>query len=244
MSHSEQFTIIGHRGCAAEAPENTLASFSLAMQQGCDAIELDVHLSADDDLIVCHDRTIDRTTDRQGAIRQLTTAELKQADAGKWFHEKYAGETIPLLEEVLDLVPPSINLNIEIKDSCGGRIEPKLVELLTRRDRMSNVIVTSFDFKSLCALKRQAPEIKIGLTYSNNFVHHYQVTQLVDVPVYSIHPNFLRIDKQDVQEALSRGLKVYAYTVNTEREMQEVIDYGVSGILTDCPGKLAALLGR
>lgn len=236
--------VFGHRGCKAEAPENTLVSFSLALEQGCEALELDIHLSADNDIIVCHDRTIDRTTDRQGAIRQLTTAELKQADAGKWFDAKYAGEKIPLLEEVLDLVPPSVFLNIEIKDSCGGEIESRLIELLTRRNRMANAVVTSFDYKSLCILKRQAPDIKIGLTYSNDFVHHHQVTQLVDVPVYSIQPSHLRINRQDVQDALSRGLQVFAYTVNAEPDMLRVIDYGVSGILTDCPGKLLALLNR
>src|SRR5690554_5973778 len=132
MSKSE-LIVIGHRGCAAEAPENTLASFSLALQQKCDAIELDIQLSADNDIVVCHDRTIDRTTDRRGPVRQLTTAELKQADAGKWFDVKYAGERIPLLEEVLDLVPPSVELNIEIKNSCDGEIEPRLVDLLKRK---------------------------------------------------------------------------------------------------------------
>ncbi|WP_214626985.1 glycerophosphodiester phosphodiesterase [Paenibacillus agaridevorans] len=234
--------VIGHRGCAAEAPENTLASFSLALQQKCDAIELDVQLSADNEIVVCHDRTIDRTTDRKGAIRQLTAAELKQADAGRWFHEQYAGERIPLLEEVLDLVPPSITLNIEIKDSCGGEIEPRLVDLLKRKDRMSNIIVVSFDFKSLSLVKRIASDIPIGLTYSNNFVDHHRLTELVDIPVYSLHPNFIHINKADVEEALSRGLKVFAYTVNTEGDMKKVLDYGLTGILTDCPGKLKALL--
>jgi len=241
MSKSE-LIVIGHRGCAAEAPENTLASFALAVQQKCDAIELDIQLSADNDIVVCHDRTIDRTTDRRGAIRQLTTAELKQADAGRWFDEKYAGERIPLLEEVLDLVPPSIELNIEIKNSCDGEIEPRLIELLKRKNRISNVIIVSFDFRSLSLVKRIEPDLRIGLTYSNNLVDHYRLTELVDIPVYSLHPNFIYINKRDVEQALSRGLQVFAYTVNSESDMKQVIDYGVSGILSDCPGKLRAIL--
>lgn len=83
--------VIGHRGAAGEAPENTLASFRLALEQGADAVELDVHMSADGEIIVCHDATVNRTTDGQGAISTMSTAELRQLDAGRWFHERLPG---------------------------------------------------------------------------------------------------------------------------------------------------------
>ncbi|WP_281166722.1 glycerophosphodiester phosphodiesterase [Paenibacillus ginsengihumi] len=124
--------VIGHRGAAGEAPENTLASFRLALEQGADAVELDVHMSADGEIIVCHDATVNRTTDGQGAISTMSTAELRQLDAGRWFHERFAGERLPLLEEAFRLVPDNIMIHVEIKCPYSVRLEERLLGLLAR----------------------------------------------------------------------------------------------------------------
>ncbi|QJD87243.1 glycerophosphodiester phosphodiesterase [Cohnella herbarum] len=234
--------IIAHRGAAGEAPENTLAAFRLGMEQGCDAIELDIHLSKDGEIIVCHDETIDRTSDGTGAIRELTVAEIKRADAGGWFSEKYAGERIPLLEEVFELVPSSIMINIEIKSSFEQRLETTLARLLRRTARLSSVVVSSFDFNCLAVLKQIEPEARIGLLYEDKATLADPTNQLT-VPVYSLHPYFGKLDIEDAREAVRQGLRVYPWTVNGEEQIRLMIEYGVSGVITDYPGRMKKILG-
>jgi len=233
---------IAHRGAKGEAPENTLAAFRLGVDQGCDAIELDIHLSKDGELIVIHDATLDRTTDMTGRVHELTVEEIKQADAGRWFHESFAGERVPLLEEVFDAVPPHIMINVEIKDSYGRKLEQALVELMKRKNRVDQVVVSSFDHKSLLFLKLLEPEVRLGLLYDVNLGRHSGLVSTIGAPVYSLHPNFKRIDKEDVRDAVEQGLQVYPYTINREEDMLQAIEYGVSGIITDYPARLKALL--
>jgi glycerophosphoryl diester phosphodiesterase len=239
---TSDFLVMAHRGSMGQAPENTMAAFQLVMDQGCNAIELDIHLSKDGEIIVCHDATLDRTTDMTGYINEMTVQELKKADAGKWFHEQYVGQRLPLLEEVFDLVPPHILLNIEIKESYGRQLELKLLELLKKRNRIDSVILSSFHMKSLRFLKESEPEVKIGLIYNCNFIQHREAANLVGVPVYSLHPNFHNIDQENIVDAITHGLKVFPYTINDEKEMKEAISYGVSGIITNFPARLRSII--
>lgn len=241
MSQTNNMMIIAHRGAAGEAPENTLAAFALGLEQGCTGIELDVHLSKDGEIIVCHDTTLNRTSDRQGAIGDLTVAEIKQADAGRWFHERFAGERVPLLEEVFDLVPRDVQINVEIKAGVQ-QLVPALVDLLKRKDRLDSVFVSSFDFDCLERLKELEPEARIGLLYKISMTNHYRMAALLDCPVFSLHPHWSVLTKQNVSAATSRGLSVYPWTVNKEEDMRTMIGYGVSGIITDFPGRLKSLL--
>lgn len=242
--HTQRPLIIAHRGAAGESPENTLGAFRLGLEQGCEAIELDVHLSKDGELIVCHDSTLNRTTDMTGSICEMTVAELKKADAGRWFHEKYEGERLPLLEEVFELVPPHIMINVEIKGSYDRKLEPALAKLLRKANRLSSVVVSSFDFKSLVSLKLLEPEVQIGLLYDVNMVRHASLASTLGVPVFSLHPNFDRLDAEDVRDAVQQGLQVYPYTINDEERMRRAIQFGVSGIITDYPGRLKQLLAE
>ncbi|MDR6883325.1 glycerophosphodiester phosphodiesterase [Bacillus sp. 3255] len=234
--------VIAHRGARGEAPENTLAAFRLGLEQGCDAIELDIHLSKDGEIIVIHDDTLNRTTDMQGRVNDLTLAEIKQADAGGWFHESFAGERVPTLEEVFDLVPANIMINVEIKHSYGRHTEPALVELIRRKNRVHSVVISSFDHKSLLFMKLLEPDIRIGLLYDINPGQHSAMAGTVGAPVYSLHPKHTRISREDVRAAIAQGLQVYPYTINDDKRMAELIELGVSGIITDYPGKLRAML--
>lgn len=109
-------TIFAHRGVSSEAPENTLPAFRLALDQGCKAIELDVQLTKDHQLVVFHDDKLERTTNGEGYLKDFTLSELKQKDAGKWYSEEFQGVQIPTLREVLELVDRNILVNIEIKN--------------------------------------------------------------------------------------------------------------------------------
>src|SRR5512137_1822539 len=113
--YAERPLNMGHRGAPAEAPENTLASFQRAREAGAHGVELDVMLSADGQVVVCHDFWVDRTTDGRGRIRELTVAQLKTLDAGSWFGPQFAGERIPTLRQVVDWAGQDMLLNIELK---------------------------------------------------------------------------------------------------------------------------------
>ncbi|MCD1258296.1 glycerophosphodiester phosphodiesterase [Paenibacillus athensensis] len=236
--------VIGHRGAAGEAPENTLASFRLALAQGADGLELDVHLSNDGEIVVCHDATLDRTTDGSGRIGELRLEEIRRCDAGAWFHESFRGERVPVLAEVLELTPPGVLLNIEVKDaegSAGAIIDP-LLERVNRQGRLRDVVFSSFDHKCMRELKRREPTARIGLLYAANLADHAGYAALLGVAVHSLHPDYRLIGRDDVAAAVAAGLCVYPYTVNRIEALRDMIACGVTGIITDFPARLAALL--
>ncbi|SDD92227.1 glycerophosphoryl diester phosphodiesterase [Paenibacillus sp. UNCCL117] len=234
--------IIGHRGAAGEAPENTLASFRLALEQGADALELDIHETADGQLIVCHDHTVDRTTDRSGSIRELTLAQLGGLDAGSWFSEQFAGERLPLLADVFAATPPRIMVNVEVKCSYSPRLSEELRRLLKEFDRQDTVVVSAFSHKTLQRLKQDMPSLKVGLLYVGGFVNHAKLAELSGMEVYSLHPHVLSMDAEDVAQAVSRGLQVYPYTVNDREHLIQAVAAGFTGIITDYPGRLKDVL--
>ncbi|MFC5648748.1 glycerophosphodiester phosphodiesterase [Paenibacillus solisilvae] len=244
LLNSKPPIVIAHRGAAGEAPENTPAAFKLALEQGCDAFELDVHLSNDGQIVVIHDYAVDRTTDGHGDVSLLTVDELQRLDAGKWFHPSYQGEHIPTLEEVFDLTPPHIEINIEIKGGIGSGIEERLAELLRQKNRTGSVVVSSFHFNSLAALNRIEPALRIGLLYELWLKDHALLPKAAGIEAFSLHPSFRRLEAGQAEAAAAQGLAVYPWTVNAEADMTAMIEAGVSGIITDYPGRLRNLLER
>ncbi|WP_040931564.1 glycerophosphodiester phosphodiesterase [Paenibacillus larvae] len=234
--------VIGHRGSSGEGPENTLASFALAIEQGCDGVELDIHVTLDGHLVVCHDFRLDRTTDRKGTIARLTLEEIRKADAGSWFSGRFRGERVPLLVEVLDLIPDDRFINVEIKHSYGGRAEAGLKGLLRRRKALDRVIVSSFDHHCMVRLKRLEPLVKVGLLYEANLFSHAEYAGQAPIQVYSLHPAFHVLTEEAVKEALEAGYPMYVYTVNEPEYMRLVWKAGVSGIITNYPAILRGIL--
>ncbi|MFC5449832.1 glycerophosphodiester phosphodiesterase [Paenibacillus aestuarii] len=235
--------IIAHRGAKGMAPENTLASFQLGLSQGCEGIELDVQLTADEEIVVCHDMTLDRTTNGHGLIVEKTLTEIKTYDAGYWFGDEFKGEKIPTLDEVFDLVSENIMINVEVKHAYEGRMELKLIELLRRRNRLNQVIISSFDHKCIRRLKQMEPEARIGLLYQANLLDPVAYARSFDVEVYSLHPYYQLLDAEDVRKAKENNLYVYPYTANEEKDLLKLTEAGVSGIITDFPARLVSLLG-
>lgn len=236
--------IIAHRGAKGMAPENTLGAFRLGLEQGCNAIELDVHLSKECEIIVCHDETLDRTTNGKGRIFDKELADIQTLDAGSWHSEAYKGEKVPTLDEVFDLVPSSIMINVEVKHSYDEQMEKQLIAFLRERELFEQVVVSSFDHKCLYRLKVAEPRIKIGLLYQLRLHRADVYARNFGAEVYSLHPYFRQMDQDDVEHALQAGLQVYPYTVNDVQDLEEQIAYGASGIITDYPGRLKELLNR
>jgi glycerophosphoryl diester phosphodiesterase len=139
-------TIFAHRGASAHAPENTLAAFELALAQGADGIELDAKLSADEHVVVIHDATVDRTTDRHGRVKDMSLAELRSLDAGRFFAEKYRGEKIPTLEEVFEGVGKSTFVNVELTnyDTPGDHLVEYVCVQVKKFGLQKQVMFSSF----------------------------------------------------------------------------------------------------
>ncbi len=164
LSELPRRAIVGHRGACAYAPENTLASFELALRQGADAVELDAKLTVDGQVVVIHDQTVDRTTGGHGEVRSLTLAELKKLDAGSHFDIAFQGEPIPTLEEVFEAVGKRTYINVELTNyaSITDSLPEKVVDLIKRHQLSGRVFFSSFNPIALYRARRLLPDVPIG----------------------------------------------------------------------------------
>jgi len=231
--------ILAHRGASAEAPENTLAAFRLALEQGADGFELDIHRTRDGHLVVCHDERVDRTTDGTGFIGSMTLAELKKLDAGRWFDARFAGERIPTLDEVWALVEEAggirlLNIEVKLGFAAYPGIEEELIEWIESRGLEDRVIVSSFNHFSMLRLHERAPEIRTGILYMAAWVEPWVGARRVGAR--SLHPYHLTLVPPLVEAAHSQGLEVYPFTVDEPERMRELAAMGVDGIITNKPG--------
>lgn len=229
--------IIAHRGASGYAPENTLSSMELAISQGCDVIELDVHLTKDEQLIVCHDFTVDRTSNGTGEIKNLTLAEIKELDAGSWFSEQFIGERMPTLEEVLNFIPDTLFLNVEIKKNPtdNRELEKKLVDILVKYQRTGNTLVSSFNHLSIRKLKKLNDEIKIGVAIEADLIEPVKYLEQNDLSVYSYHPCYDYVYPEIVQQFHNHNIKVNCWTVNDKELAKQLEKMGVDSIITNFP---------
>lgn len=237
---------LAHRGARQVAPENTLAAFRAAMDiPGCDGVELDVLLSADGQIVVIHDFTLDKTTDGRGLVGAKTLAELKQLDAGSWKDKRFAGERIPTLEEALDVLGERAIINIELKNRMAHQtgLEVRVVELVQQRRLEQRVILSSFDPLAIWRVKRLAPSLVTGLLYAPDmpiFLRRAWLRPLAHPD--ALHPHHSLVSRGWMRWAKARGYQVNAWTVNELDEMHRMANFGVDAIITDQPEVLAELL--
>ncbi|SRR5579875_2510472 len=251
--------VIGHRGTAGTVPENTLESFQQALFDGADILETDVHLSADGEVIISHDPTVDRTTDGTGAIATMTVSQLKQLDAGyrfttdggKTFPFRGKGLKIPTFEEMLWAFP-GIPINVEIKVDNPVLTE-KCLSLLRKYNRVSDVTVLVAAVKNRLARHMRALEPHLVTGHSRQeIVLFYVLTRLhlswlfrskgraFQVPfkqgrVQVVTPEF-------IEAAHRQGIEVHVWTVNEEPEMRKYLQMGADALFTDFPGRMRKLV--
>lgn len=202
-------------------PENTLRSFVAAQQAGLDVIELDLHLSKDGALVVMHDTDVDRTTDGTGAIADKTLAELRALDAGR-------GERVPVFEEVLDAVRTP--LQAEIKDVAAARA---LAEVITRRDLVSRVEVSSFHDDAVAEIARLVPGIRTALIASRYGTDI--VDRAIAVGAATVCLNIRRLTLEIVEHARKADLRIIGWVVNTQDHLRLVRALELDGATTDYP---------
>jgi glycerophosphoryl diester phosphodiesterase len=246
-SRSEAVEIIGHRGASDDAPENTLGSFRLAWTQNADAAETDVYLSKDGQIVVIHDANTGRVGGRDRKVVDQTLAELKQLDIGRWKGDRWTGERIPTLEELLAIIPDGKRLFIEVK--CGPEIAPRLVEVLNNaHKRPEQTCLISFSYEVMQRVKKDLPALKC---YWIVQLKRSRKTSMLSPPLREIIRKAKAagldgidfgdspvIDREFVAKVKKAGLGIYIWTVNTTKEAGRLEQAGVDGITTNRPGVL------
>jgi glycerophosphoryl diester phosphodiesterase len=223
-----------HRGNSEEWPENTLAAFRSAVGLGVDAIECDVHLSADGRPVVIHDPTLERTTNGRGAVRDRPWAELRRLDAG-------GGERLPLLDEVCEVVGDTL-LFVELKqpDPPYDGLERTVVDTLRRAGRLDSACVISFDHALAGRVKRLEPGLEVGLITTIPPPDPASVLREHGAGVLS--PHLLAVDPALTAAAHAAGAAVSVWTVDAEDDLRRCQAAGVDSIVTNRPAAMLPLL--
>lgn len=230
--------IFAHRGASCYAPENTLAAFKLALQQGADGIELDAKLTSDGQVVVIHDQTVDRTTPHHGRVRDYRLNDLRKMDAGSHFDIAFKGEPIPSLDEVFRAVGQLTFINVELTNYASPLDDlPQKVAELVRQYRLSQrVLFSSFNPIALIRIRRLIPEAPIGLLAFPGRRGALARSRLGKLLAYqSLHPEAGDVSPALVNRVHRGGGKVFAYTVNREEDMLRLFAMGIDGIFTDDP---------
>ena len=230
--------IFAHRGASAYAPENTIASFELAVVQQADAVELDVKLSADGQVIVIHDSTVDRTTNGHGKVQDMTLAELKTLDAGARFSSQYTGEKIPTLDEVFEAVGKRIFINIELKNytNRGGDLVETVCMLIKKHQMQKWVMFSSFFPNALSKAHSYLPDVPRGLLALDGLLGVWARSFGFTFGKYTaLHPNLKGFTQEDVLRVHRLKRRVHVYTVNQAEDMRRLFKWGVDGVFTDDP---------
>jgi glycerophosphoryl diester phosphodiesterase len=213
---------IGHRGARAYEPENTLRSFQKAIELGVNAVELDVRRTRDDQLVVIHNANVNKTTDGNGSVNELTLNEIKGFVTKK-------GEKVPTLEEALQFLGKRVTILVELKETG---IEEQVLNLVHKKGLTENIIIISFHEDALRKVRELDPEIITGLIYIR---HKNPVQTALNLNAQYMLPLYRFTHSANIKKAHENGLKVIVWTINTAEEVAEYKKKGVDGIASDKP---------
>lgn len=222
---------IGHRGAKGHLAENTLESFGKALEMGVHGIELDVHLSADGEIIVIHDETVDRTTDGNGLVRELALAQLKALRIDYLYQ-------IPTLAEVFDFVDRKCLINVELK--VGETTQPvvDLIEkyVLEKGWQYADFLISSFDWVALERVRALHAGIPLGVLTNTDLDLAINFAKFIKAE--TIHPYFHLLTAENTLQMQQQNLKVFSWTINEFEDLQKIKSFNINGIITDFPDRL------
>ena len=232
---------IGHRGARGHEPENTLASFQKALNMQVDGIELDVHLSADGEIIVIHDETIDRTTNGEGLVNTLSLRELKAFRINETNNPRHLYELaqqIPTLKEVLELVNQDCFINIELKSyEVTDKVVALIEKYVTKKGwKYDQFLVSSFDWNALQQVAFLNDKIPIGVLTETDLDLALAFAKFIQAK--SIHPHFHLLTKANTAQIQVKGFDVFPWTINELEDIQKIKTFNVNGIITDFPNRI------
>ncbi|GJI60599.1 MULTISPECIES: glycerophosphodiester phosphodiesterase [Bacillus] len=229
--------IIAHRGSSSAAPENTIAAFDVAVEQGADYIELDVQMTMDQHVVVIHDDTVERTTNGNGLVKSYTLDQLKKLDAGSWFDQQYTNERIPTLQEILERYSQRIGILIEIKHPKRQiGIEKAVARIINRFAYSRHIIIQSFDVHALQRIKAFAPSLRTALIIKPDA---FKLTKR-KLTTYSSFANCLNMKKTMINRwwidrIHTFEMDVFIWTVKDQKTADRIKKYPIDGVVTDNP---------
>lgn len=228
------FKVIGHRGAAGHAPENTFAAFDRGLEMGVDGVETDLRATSDGEIVLLHDATVDRTTDGSGAVAQLTWAEVRGLNAAAKFRygkHEFGEQRVPRLDEFLDRYAGRTTYRLEIK---ARGVEDAALRAVRARSLMGHVVFTSFSLDSVRALRRAAPDAQIAQLSSAPF-DEAAIAAAIEVRVNEIAPRAERVSVEMVAKAQAAGLRVWAWGVKETEMLAGAVKAGIGGCTLDYP---------
>lgn len=235
--------ILAHRGANLRAPQNTLPAFQAAIDNGADGVEFDVQLSADGVPVICHNFTVDETSNGHGLVVDLTLEELRNLDFGSWFSPKFKGTKIPTLEETLNLVKDMTYINIEIKRPKEGSLEvvDKTVAMVKEMGLEKKVIFSSFYFYVTDRVKELDPDLKVGLLYDPKDCYDEGLLfgKFVEVAkkhhADALHPYFIltKVPRSYVAECHKNGININVWGIKGSTHLENYKNSEVDVIITD-----------
>ncbi len=241
--NSVDYIVVAHRGASGIAPENTLSSFAEAIRSGAHFIEMDVQVTADGIPIVFHDKGLSRTTNGSGFASKLTYEELQQFDSGNWFSEKFTGEKIPTLEDVLESVQNKILVNIELKN-LGTNPLPhieKIIKIIENFNYSDKVVISSFYYDQLKIVKKIKSTIPTAIIrLPKDRLLPSEIAK--QFPFEGLVCNIEELNNEIVDDAHQIGLFLGIYTVNNPSELEYVLKFDIKAIVTNFPEQIITLL--
>jgi glycerophosphoryl diester phosphodiesterase len=234
--------VIGHRGAALSAPENTLAGFCMAAALHVRCVEFDVRLTRDGRCILLHDDTLDRTTSGHGPAAAMSFDEIRHCDAGSWFGPDFAGQRVPSLEETIELLGRlELGAVIELKPAPGAEAATGRAAAALVAERwpasLPPPLLSSFKPAALAAAREAAPQLERALLVSA--VPRDWQRQIEELDCAMLHADQRKLDRAIVAALVEAGLPVFAYTVNLAERAKELFSWGVGAVFSDCPDRVA-----
>lgn len=233
--------ILAHRGANKYAPQNTIPAFSKAVELSADGIETDVHLTKDGRIVICHNYTIDATSNGKGLIDDMTFSELRQFDFGSYFSEEFKGTTLPELCELIDVVKDMTLINIEIKaPKKQNDLVKRTLDEIHKYGIEKNVIVSCFDPECIRLSKELDPEIKTGFLYETGDLaseaRKFGIAKYcAELKADAAHPERVLITKEEVDELHKLGMAVNPWTVNEREDIERLTKIGCDALITNVP---------
>ena len=237
---SKSVEIIAHRGASYLAPENTMASVTLGWEKNAD-VEVDVHLSRDNRIVVIHDASTKRITGTDLKVKETNSEELRKLDYGSFKGQEFANERMPFLDDVLKTIPPERKLYIEIK--CGKEILPFLSQTIIESGKISQIVIIGFDIEVVTSSKQLIGVPTYWLRGTKKvketeqwIPHDPELIQTVkDKGLDGLDVHYAGVTKEFVDAVKAAGQKLYVWTVDDPDEAKRLVRLGVTGITTNRP---------
>ncbi len=232
--------IISHRGAFKYAPQNTIPAFLKAFEIGANGIEFDVQMTKDNELVICHDYTIDETSNAKGKIKDFTLEELKKFDFGIKYSPEFKNTRIPTLEEVLKIANKFEIINIEIKSQAekNEEVVKRVIECVKENNFTNDAVYSSFDFEVLKIMQKLDNTLKLGALFTTaDFSRENKAIRKIEKvkanSLQAIHPNARFLRRQYVEECHKNGIMVNCWGANSTKKITQMFDIGCDLIITD-----------